>query len=131
MNKVPIDQATIEVNEWLDYKKISDKRREDNKESIDSLVESICDGTLEFDGSAHTIKQNLKIPFESGLKELVYKSRITVKDINQHMKGVSVSDIDSRVVAYVAALTNTAKGIILNLDTEDYKVGQSIAIFFI
>ncbi len=51
--------------------------------------------------------------------------------IHSHLQGVKPSDADGRVGAYIAALTSTPKAVINCLDTEDYGIAQSIAIFFL
>lgn len=125
------EQATTEVNGWLDYKKVSVAKRESSKEQISAIVDAVCEGHLVINEDK-TITQTLKFPTEGAapVSKIVYKPRVKVGAINQHLQGVKATDIDARMLAYVAALTDVTKGILGTLDTEDYGIAQSIAIFF-
>ena len=65
------------------------------------------------------------------MEALVFKPRLTVGQINAKMKGVKASDVDGRLVGYIAALTAQNTGVIAKLDAEDNKVAQSIVMFFL
>jgi Asp-tRNA(Asn)/Glu-tRNA(Gln) amidotransferase B subunit len=125
------EQATKEVNGWLDYKKVSVSKRESSKEQISALVDAVCEGYLSIKEDK-TIEQSLKFPTEGAapISKIQYQPRIKVSSINQHLQGVKATDIDARMLAYVAALTNVTKGVLGSFDTEDYGIAQSIAIFF-
>lgn len=128
------DLATEEINSWLDYKKVSDKKRESQKEQVESLIDAIADGSLTFkDDKTFTFVQVLKFQTEgdSPLTKLEYKPRLKMSTIHSHLQGVKSSDADGRICAYIAALTATPKALINSLDTEDYGIAQSIAIFFL
>lgn len=130
--KVDFDTANSEITGWLDCKKISDKKRDVQKDTISTLVDAVADGSLvvEDDNSlTHTLK--FAVGKDGQIKDFKYKPRITVGDVHGHLQGVKPSDADGRLLAYVAALTNQTKGIIGLLDTEDYGIAQSIAIFFL
>lgn len=133
--KITSETATNEVNDWLDYKKIPAKKRDSNKEHIEALIDYICDGTLVINEDK-TITQSLKFPisFDDGkiaLDKIVFKGRLKTGTIQMHMQGVKSNDADGRLCAYVCALTSQAKGLINQMDTEDYSVATSITIFFL
>lgn len=130
--KVSAEQASKEVTEWLDFKKINQAKRDAQKDSINTLTEAICDGTLVIKEDK-TIVFTLKFPIESEIstKALEFKPRLSINTIHAQLKGVNSASADERILAYVAALTEKPKALIQKLDTEDYSIPQSIAIFFL
>lgn len=130
--KVFRDQALKEINEWLEFKKIGDKKREDASEQIEVLVNAIVEGVLTITDEKKIVHA-LKFPLDGELliSKLEYKPRLRVADIHTHMNGVKGSDADGRVRAYVTALTSQPQNIIKALDTEDYSIAQSVAVFFL
>lgn len=132
MQKVSREQAKQEVESWLDFKKIGEKKRESQEAQIESLVDAVAEGDLVLKEDK-TFVQVLKFPTQGDIpiKELEYKPRLSMMNIHSQLEGVKSSDGDGRVLAYVAALTGKAKQIIRNLDSEDYNVSQAIAIFFL
>ena len=132
MGVISKEIALQEVEKWLDYKKISESKKEARTESIDALVEAISDGYLVLNDDFSFV-QTLKFPTENEMsfKQLTYKPRLKISTIHSHLQGVKASDGDSRICAYVAALTSLPKDLIKALDTEDYSIAQGIAIFFL
>lgn len=134
MNHEPIalDVAQAEVDRWLEHKKISAGKRETNKPSIDSMVAGFQDGMLILNEDfSITHKLKFATEGEKPIEELKYKPRLKVETTFKHLEGVKSSDADGRLCAYVAALTSLPKGLITKLDTEDYSLAQSIAVFFL
>lgn len=129
--KVNREQAEGEISTWLDYKKVGDSKRETYKDQIAELVEGVMDGTLVI-GADKSITHTLKFQTEgeTPVKELKYKPRLAVRDINKAVTGVKSGDQEGRMLGYVAAATNQAKGIIGALDSVDYSIASSIIIFF-
>jgi len=131
--KVSKEVAEAEVNVWLDYKRVSEKKREAYKEQIESLVDAICEGLLSLKEDK-TFIYELREPVgsaETKITKLEFKPRLKMGTIHQHLQGVKPSDADGRVCAYIAALTSTTKSVLSQLDSEDYAIPQSIAIFFL
>jgi hypothetical protein len=127
------ETAEAEVNAWLEAKKVFPSTIEDNQESIKILTESIMYGVLTFEPKDNSFTHKLLFPLgEDGttFSELKYTHRVNDKMLQKFMKGVSARDADGRLNATIAALTNTARGIIEGLDTMDKKVSNAIAIFF-
>ena len=124
--------AAQEIEKWLDYKKINDRKREQYKDSIDALIDAVSDGVLTVDED-HNLVQSLKFPIgnEVTTSKLEYKPRLKVASVHSALQGVKTADADGRICAYIAALTSQPKGVITALDTEDYSIGQAIAIFFL
>ncbi len=129
---IDINTATKDVEKWLDHKRIGQRKRETYKASIESLVGAVCDGFLSLNDEFEWIH---KLKFEIGesgqYKELAYKPRMDVEEIQTSLQGVKADDADGRLLSYVAALTGKGKGICKKLDSEDYSIAQAIAIFFL
>lgn len=123
--------ARNEVNRWLDHKRVNEKHRNANAESIENLVDAFADGTLVLDDD-HNIVMNLTWPIGEGGKitSLKFKPRLRVGEIHDNLKGIKSSDADARILAYIATLTEQPKGIVRHLDTEDYRAASSITVFF-
>jgi hypothetical protein len=132
MSKVNKEMASEEVNSWLDAKKISSKKREVQADTIETLIDAVMEGhlTLKEDKS---FDMALKFPLEGEqpLNVLNFKSRIKTETVARHLQGVKPSDVDGRLLAYVAALTSQTKALIGKLDTEDQSLAQAIAVFFV
>ncbi len=123
------DLAEQEVNEWLDFKRVKSKKRESNADAIENLIDGFCDGDLVMDQETKEI--TLKLSFPAGnLNEFKFKPRLKLSDTHTYLKNAKSGDLDARVLAYMCALTGLNSGIVKELDTEDYGLAQSIAIFF-
>ena len=124
--------AKLEIEKWLDFKKISNEKRIDKADQIEALEREICDGVLVMDDN-FVFKQTLKFPFGDEVKitELSYKPRISVGVVHAHLANVKAQDVDGRILAYVAALTAQPKKLIQGMDSEDYGTAQNIAVFFL
>lgn len=129
--KVPHETAAKEVEEYLDFKKVSNKKREEQKDSIETIVDSIVSGTLSIDENKNIV-QELSFPIGNGtIPTLSYKPRLTAQAINTRMKGVKGTDVDARIMGYAAALTDKSPALLGDLDTEDLRICQAIVSFFI
>lgn len=131
MPKVALEVAEVEVTKWLDFKKISQAKREANKESIDTLIGYVCEGVLSITDDKKIIHE-LMFPLEKEqpLGKLEYKPRIHAGAIQRHLQGVKGNDVDGRLTAYAAGIAGQPKEIIKALDTEDYSIAMSVAVFF-
>ena len=133
--KVTRKVAELEVNKWLDHKKVKDKKRENLQDQIDIMVDSIIDGSLVLDQDLK-FTHTLSFPIENAkgevtVRSLTYKPRLAVKEINSRMKGVKATDADARVVGYISALTEQPSAVLTSLDTEDNTLAQAFATFFL
>jgi hypothetical protein len=132
MTVITKDVATAEVNKWLDFKGVNERKRASFSDSIESLSDSIQDGVLVVDDKCNIIQTLIHPIWDvEKIKTLTYMPRINVGKLKQNMTGVKSLDADGRIVAYVAALTGQTKAMIEKLDSEDYSVSQSIAVFFL
>lgn len=126
------EQATLEVNSWLDKKKVYESTRESQKDSIELLIEAMVNGDLKLDPDFNFIHKLLVPEVLNGeVAELKYKLRLNDKMLKPYMNGVKSSDADGRLTAYISALTGQVKGILEGLDTADKKIALSIAVFFL
>jgi hypothetical protein len=131
MSKISKEIATKDVERWLEFKKVSEKRREKKAESIETLIDLVMNGVL-------VIEEDLKItqvlchPLknEQPVEKLVYAPRIDVAKIHAAMKGVSAEDFHGMIVAYGQALTALPKKVLTAIDSEDYVGLNAVAIFF-
>lgn len=136
MSKISREQATNEINSWLDYKKVGEKKREAYADSIEALVSAVENGSLSLTPEK-VLVQELSFPIgEDGkdtmaVKTLEFKPRLKISTVHNHLQGVKSTDADGRVHAYVAALTSKPKDLIRAMDTEDFSTSQAIAIFFL
>lgn len=130
--KVSKDVAEKEITDWLDYKKVSESRREVQKPNIETLINAVCDGILSIKDDK-TFVHELLHPFGDNetIAKIEYKPRVNMATISKHIEGVKQGDVDGRLCAIIAALTNKTKGVIKLMDTEDYSIAQSISVFFL
>lgn len=131
-NKVSREVAVKDITEWLDVKKIKDAKRDSNKDSVDALIDAIECGVL-VKNDDNTLVQELDFPTEGDepVTHLTFKPRLRVREVRAKTKNVKPSDIDGRLVAIISALTDQPSGVINALETNDYSVAQSIAVFFL
>jgi len=132
MGVVSKEQALIEVNEWVDFKKIAAKRRQDLQPVIENLAELVAEGDLIVESSNHTIKQVLKFPLgENGAtKELIFKARVSGNELQSAMNGVQFNDELGKTFARISASTGVTANVIKKMDSEDLAVASNIAVFF-
>lgn len=130
MSKISKELAVLEIEKWLDFKKVKPKKREAYKDAIESLTDYVAEGILVLNED-FSLTQNLDFPIgiEKQFKSLDYKARIDVSTLQRQMSGVSTGD--GRILATIAALTGQEKAIVSKMDTEDYSVASSIAVFFL
>lgn len=130
MSKVSMDIAKNDVEKWLTFKKVNDKKREAFKVNIDAIAESISEGILILNEDfSFTHKLLFPIGEESKVSELKYKARLSVNELQNALSGKS--GMDARILATAAALSNQPKKVVESMDTEDYNVAGSIAVFFV
>jgi hypothetical protein len=132
MEVVQREVAEQEIDKWLDSKKIFKSDRENNQSQIDTLVDAIVNGVLSVDSEGNFVHK-LMFPTEGdkSITELKYKKRLQERDTRRPLKGVSPTDIEGRMTAYIQALTDETSGIIGALDTYDARIAKSIVVFFL
>jgi len=125
--------ANAEIEKWLDFKKVSAKKRIAYADNIATLAEAISEGSLSLNDETFVLTQNLKFPIgeQLSIPQFTFKPRVAVGDLNNAMNGVKATDAEGRINAYISALTNQSKEVIKKLDTEDFTIPQAIAVFFI
>jgi hypothetical protein len=132
MSAVSKEQAFKEVNNWLDFKKVSESKRLKAKANIKRIAEGFMDGLLEMDPESRVITQNLKFPFpnEMELNKLRFKPTLEVQEIQKRLVGVSAKDGYGRAFAHIAAATGEDKTVIAKMNYEDYSLSGDLVIFF-
>ena len=135
MTKVIREVAEAEVKKWLEFKNIPEKKIEDNKDAVESLIDAVESGMMLIDPDTFIITHNLLIPVENSdgdvtIEKLTYVPRLKVYEVHNAQKGIKATDIHAMLLGYVSALTKQPKGIIGNLDTADYNLSQNISLFF-
>jgi uncharacterized protein YeaC (DUF1315 family) len=126
------EQAAIEVDKWLDAKKISASQREEHADFVKALAEYISEGNLQLNDD-NTFTHTLKWPIglSEDITELIYKFRLNPKQLKPYLSGVKAGDGNAMIYAHICALTSQNSGIITELDQEDIKIARSIAVFFV
>lgn len=132
--KVPLDIATAEVNNWLDAKRITEKKRQEYADFIENLIEGVMEGFLVVN-SDNTLTQKLAFPIldenqSEVLNSLNYKFRISEADKIKYRK--SVQKDDNGFMLTLLALTDAPRGHITLLDSSvDKPLADAIALFFL
>lgn len=132
MSEVSKEIAIREVNEWLDFKKVSQRKREKAKENIERIAEAIEDGILVLDTTTKEFIQTLKFPIgkEETITTLKFKPHLTVGEIQSRLVGVPADDGYGRAFAHIAAATEEDRNIIAKMNFEDYSIAGDLVIFF-
>lgn len=125
------DTATLEIESWLDKKKVYESTREAQKDSIELLIEAMMAGDLTLDSKTNEFTHKLLIPESANITEMKYRARLNDAILRPYLNGVKGGDADGRLLAYTAALTQQPKNILSALDTADKKIMMAIAIFFL
>ena len=127
------DQARKELDEWFKSNRIRKKtiEAESNEDAIELLTDSIYEGTLIINED-NTLTHNLIFPIEGDIttESFTYKNSMTVGDTIKATSGIKASDAFGMLLGYVSFLTGQTKGVIKAMKTIDYKISQSIVIFF-
>lgn len=133
MSKITQDVAEKDVKRWLEARRTSEKKAEAMAETIKELENFVMEGKLIVDEDG-TLTQILDFPIgeEVMLKELKFKNRISVGDIQKRMTGNNIKsgDIDGRLMVYASALTDKLFNQIAKMDSSDYSVTSTVASFF-
>lgn len=126
---IPQEIAQTEIDSWLDFKKISDKKRESLKGNIESLVSGIMDGTLALDPETFVLTQKLNFPIGT-INELKYKARLKMDAVQSRLSNVRPGDMYGTSFGWIAALTDQPVSIIKQIDNEDYTLADHLSFFF-
>jgi len=133
--KLSYDQAQKEISEWLGFKHISERKRKDNEDQEEVLIDNMTQGLLSVNDDK-SLRYKLKEPLKSEdgdvlMEEINFKPRIRVSELNKRLKGIKANDIEGRMLAYIAAITGENTGKIGQLYTEDYEVCSAIVNYFL
>ena len=132
---VDLDTARKEIEGWLDYKKIRDKKREDYRGNIDNLISLVQEGVLRVNDD-HSITHVLNFPVDMGagnpVTEVKYKARLEERETRERLAALKTGDaIDNRMIAKFCALTGMSIGFQGKLDSSDSSIASEIILFFI
>jgi|TARA_R110001599_G_scaffold341931_1_gene563270 hypothetical protein len=124
--------AEADVERWLSAKRVRASKRKDAEDQIEALIEAVVWGQMIVNEDDQLV-QTLDFPIEAEIRttNLTYKNRVSVSEMNSKLKGVKSGDVDDRVLRVISAITGKPAGVIGRLDTSDYSVAQSVAIFFL
>lgn len=125
--------AEIEVQKWLNLRQVRNSVRIKCKQHIETLVDAMCDGILSLEDNG--LKQQLQFPIENKdnevvLSELLHKNRFKVKQLSEQVEGVSVENFVEFNLSYIAAITDTPRVFVSNMEHDDFKIAQAVASFF-
>jgi hypothetical protein len=127
--------AAEDVKKWLDHKRVKPIKREIQIYYINQLVQAVMYGDLVLNED-FTFTHKLNVPVVNGkdgssiFDKLTYASRLTVQDVSNVLEGMNTRNEISNSIAYGAALTGKATGLIGRLDTSDLEVMTAVGIFF-
>jgi hypothetical protein len=131
------DKAMIEINKWLEFKDVDAEDRVMYQANLKRMANAMVSGRLSLNADTMVFTQKLKFPLTDAkdkskviLAEISFQPRCAGGDLKRASQNVKSTDFDGKVLAYIAALTGESPGYIDKLDSEDLKVGQSIAVFF-
>jgi hypothetical protein len=132
---VDLDTARKEIEGWLDFKKIREKKREDYRGSIDNLISLVQEGVLRVNED-NSITQELGFPVDMGgtapVSEVKYKARLEVRELREKLSTLKTGDaIDNRLIANFCALTGQGVGFQGKMDTSDISIANEIIVFFL
>jgi hypothetical protein len=131
-DKIVEEVAKVEIDKWLEYKKIDDDEREAQAANIEKITKAIMHGRLVLNTDSMEFTQTLKFPITNDkIETLTYKPRIKMSEVQRRLQGVKGNDADGRVLAYISTLTGKQKPILQDMDSVDYDLAQAIAIFFL
>lgn len=134
--KVSAEQAKLEFETWLDAKRVKPEKREKYADMIESIVYGIIYGQVTVDPDTKVITQHLAYPIQDSngatvLSKLDYKPRLRTQELQDRTKGIDPGDGIGRLCAIAGALTGNSTSMISKLDTEDYEIARSVAVFFL
>ena len=129
--KMSRGKAVEEANRFVAARGLLPPQIKDLQDNYDALVVAIQYGRVTVNESGEIV-QKLAHPIGDNVKELKYALRIKVGDYNKRLKSARINsrDVDDRIMALVATLTNQTTGVIDNMDFSDYTHSQNIAVFF-
>ena len=82
-----LELAEKEVEKWLKFKRVPNRIREENKDSIKHMTEAFADGDLALNPSTHELTLKLQWPVDS-LSELVFAPRKPTFEFNNRISSV-------------------------------------------
>ena len=134
-SKISEDQAKLELEKWLDIKKINQRKRDDKEEFAKEIIDSIMSGEATIDEKG-VITYNLLFPIKTKddkvtISSFAFKPRLMQREAKAALQGIKADDGDGRIVAYISALTGQARAIIGGLDTIDHSFCQAVALYFL
>ena len=134
MSKISKEVAQQEFNKWAEAKKISDTKRESNKDCEEEILNAIMEGHLTLT-EENEWKYKLKFHLGKGemniVNELTFKLRLTINELNSVSKGLKPSDVEGKLIAYLSAITGESIGLLKTLDTVDYSTVSCIVAYFL
>lgn len=131
MSKIAREVAENEVKAWLDFKNIKDKKRDENQDSIDSIIDAVCDGLITID-SDFVLTQKLMFPIGSKgeITQLSFKPRMKLSTVRICTQGIKTTDSLGFAGGYISAATGEDRNIINSMEMDDFVLSQSVVIFF-
>lgn len=128
------EQATAEVNTWLDAMDIAPENRSKEfvKAAIDVLISAVMSGHLTF-GEDGTATQKLKFPLGNGnTSQIEYDFRYEIGEYNKLTKGVSLSDeVDWSIARLVlVSKDKLPKALFEKMKRADFFIASKLTVFF-
>lgn len=126
------EHSFIEIDRWLEHKRVKRSKIKKYDEMRGILADAISEGDLVLNDD-FTLTHKLSFPITSGEKdiaEIVYKPRITIGEANGRLKNAGESG-DSRILAYAGVLSALPTAVLEKLDSSDASIMTAIVVFFL
>jgi hypothetical protein len=129
---VSLEVAKADIERWLNAAKINPKKREKNADTIEDLIDFVVDGNLTVNDEGELVQTLENAPTKQ-METLKYSLRLKIGEYHKVLSGAKVAptDVDGRLMALVASLTERMFSEVKQLDMADFKVAQTIALFFL
>lgn len=134
-NVVSEEIAKKEVEKWMDFKNLKQRKRDERESEIETIVESICDGDLTLDKEFNFV-QKLRNPVKDVegkviLSEFKFKPRLLLEEVEPFLMNVKSTNMIGMLAAYTSALTGVGAGLTKKIDTDENKTTQAVVMFFL
>ena len=142
--KIDEETALLEINKFLDLKRVSDRKRVDTfEQQIKDLTGLMMDGrfTFDFERKRATFKLNAPLKAASGaIETLELRFYIGMQEVQNVLKNIGPSEVDARSMALAAALSGNNANAFRNsenavgekgLDISDHNALYAYTLFFL
>lgn len=142
--KVDEETALLEINKFLDLKRVSERKRTETfEQQIKDLTGLMMDGrfTFDFERKRATFKLNAPLKVQGGaIEKLELRFYIGMQEVQNVLKNIGPAEVDARSMALAAALSGNNVNVFRNtentvgekgLDISDHNALYAYTLFFL